>query len=72
MMTVLWDVDPLDWCCGSSSTVIEKVVKAVEEDDIILLHDASRSSVEAALGIIDALEKQGYEFVQKAVIIAIN
>ena len=63
MMTVLWDVDPLDWCCGSSSTVIEKVVKAVEEDDIILLHDASESSVEAALGIIDALEKQGYEFV---------
>ena len=54
---------PLDWCCGSSSTVIEKVVKAVEEDDIILLHDASESSVEAALGIIDALEKQGYEFV---------
>lgn len=40
-----------------------KVVKAVEEDDIILLHDASESSVEAALGIIDALEKQGYEFV---------
>lgn len=63
MMTVLWDVDPLDWCCGSSSTVIEKVVKAVEEDDIILLHDASESSVEAALGIIDALEKQVYEFV---------
>lgn len=63
MMTVLWDVDPLDWCCGSSSTVIEKVVKAVEDDDIILLHDASESSVEAALGIIDALEKQGYEFV---------
>ena len=63
MIPVLWDVDPLDWCCGSSSTVIEKVVKAVEEDDIILLHDASESSVEAALGIIDALEKQGYEFV---------
>ena len=65
MMTVLWDVDPLDWCCGSSSTVIEKVVKAVEEDDIILLHDASESSVEAALGIIDALEKQGYELIDQ-------
>ena len=35
----------------------------MQDGDIILLHDASESSVEAALGIIDALEKQGYEFV---------
>lgn len=63
MITVLWNVDPLDWCCGSSSAVLEKVVKAVEEDDIILLHDASKSSVEAAFGIIDTLKEQGYEFV---------
>ena len=35
----------------------------VEENDIILLHDASESSVKAAFKIIDALEEEGYVFV---------
>lgn len=63
MITVLWDVDPLDWCCGSSSNVVCKVIKSVKEGDIILLHDASKSSVEAALQIVDELTEKGYEFV---------
>lgn len=63
MITVLWDVDPLDWCCGSSTNVANKVEKSVKEGDIILLHDASKSSVEAALQIVDELTDKGYEFV---------
>lgn len=63
MITVLWDVDPLDWCCGSSTNVANKVEKSVKEGDIILLHDASKSSVEAALQIVDELTERGYEFV---------
>lgn len=63
MITVLWDVDPLDWCCGSSTNVANKVEKSVKEGDIILLHDASKSSVEAALQIVDELTEKGYEFV---------
>lgn len=63
MVVVLWNVDPLDWCSGSSSKIVEKVVKNVKENDIILLHDASASSVAAALKIIDELTEQGFEFV---------
>ncbi len=63
MVIVLWDVDPLDWCSGSCDKVVQKVVKNTKENDIILLHDASKSSVEAALAIIDRLQKEGYEFV---------
>lgn len=63
MITVLWDVDPLDWCCSSSGNVVQKVLKSVKENDIILLHDASKSSVEAALMIVDELTEKGYEFV---------
>ncbi len=33
------------------------------ENDIILLHDASESSVLAAFKIIDQLEREGYTFV---------
>ncbi len=63
MIEVLWDVDPKDWCTSNTDVVVKRVVKAVEEGDIILLHDASQSSVDAALQIVDELQKAGYVFV---------
>ena len=39
------------------------MIDKVGENDIILLHDASESSVNAALLIIDELQGEGYSFV---------
>lgn len=63
MIEVLWDIDPLDWNTHNAKAVADRVIGKVQENDIILLHDASASSVDAALQIIDVLEKEGYEFV---------
>ena len=63
MIEVLWDVDPLDWKTSNSDVIAKRVIDKVEEDDIILLHDASESSVKAAFKIIDELEREGYTFV---------
>ena len=63
MIPVLWDVDPLDWTTKNTALVEERILKNVQGGDIILLHDLYQSSVEAALGIIDRLKAQGYEFV---------
>ena len=63
MLKVLWDVDPLDWNTDYAATIVKRVLNNVEDGDIILLHDASQSSVDAALMIIDELQKQGYCFV---------
>ena len=63
MIEVLWDVDPLDWKTSNSDVITSRVVNKVEENDIILLHDASESSVKAAFKIIDELKKEGYTFV---------
>ena len=63
MVEVLWDIDPRDWATTSSDLVVQRVLNEVEENSIILLHDASRSSVQAAFTIIDTLQKQGYTFV---------
>lgn len=63
VMPVMWSVDPLDWTTGNVSEIVNKVVTDVDENDIILLHDCYGSSVDAALQIIDILQKEGYEFV---------
>jgi len=63
MIEVLWDVDPLDWNTDNTDAIVKRVLKCVEDGDIILLHDASQSSVDAALQIIDQLQKEGYLFV---------
>lgn len=63
MFPVLWNIDPLDWCSTNASGISARVLAKVKENAIILMHDEYASSVTAALQIVDALQKQGYEFV---------
>lgn len=63
MFIVLWDVDPLDWSIQNEDSVVNRVLADVEDGDIILLHDIFDTSVAAAFRIVDALQKEGYEFV---------
>ena len=58
-----WSVDPQDWATRDAETIEKEVLCHVRDGDVILLHDMSDSSVEAALVIIDALQEQGYRFV---------
>ncbi|MDE6312348.1 MAG: polysaccharide deacetylase family protein [Lachnospiraceae bacterium] len=63
MIVVLWDIDPLDWKCQNTDQIVKRVVPKAEENAIILLHDSYETSVEAALQIIDKLQKENFEFV---------
>ena len=63
MTTVLWSVDSLDWKLRNTNRVVKRVLKDVENGDIILMHDIFPTSVEAALEIVDTLTKRGYTFV---------
>lgn len=58
-----WSVDPRDWATKDAAAVERTVLKNVSDGDIVLLHDMSTSSVEAALTIIDALQKRNFEIV---------
>ena len=58
-----WSVDPKDWAIQDAASIERAVVEHVSDGDVILLHDMSDSSVNAALDIIDQLSAQGYEFV---------
>ena len=58
-----WSVDPKDWASHDAQVIEDAVVQTVRDGDIILLHDMSDSSVEAALSIVDELKEQGFTFV---------
>ena len=63
MQAVLWNIDTEDWKYKDKNRIVELVIKHAKDGGIILLHDIYKTSVEAALEIVDRLTEQGYEFV---------
>lgn len=58
-----WSVDPRDWASGDAAAIERAVLNKVNDGDVILLHDMSDSSVNAALDIVDDLTNRGFRFV---------
>ena len=58
-----WSVDPKDWAIHDPKAITSTVANSVKDGDVILLHDMSDSSVDAALAILDALQARGFRFV---------
>lgn len=60
---ILWSVDPRDWASRDAGAVLRTMAVETGNGDIILMHDMSESSVQAALRLVDQLQAEGYEFV---------
>ena len=58
-----WSVDPRDWNTRDVSAICTDVTDCVRDGDIILLHDMTDSSVDAALEIVDRLQAADFTFV---------
>ncbi len=58
-----WSVDPRDWATDDTAAIERSVLKNIHDGDIVLLHDMSSSSVQAALDIVDTLLEENYEIV---------
>lgn len=69
---LLWSVDPRDWAVHDAAAVEAAVISQVRDGDVILLHDLSDSSVDAALAIIDRLHEEGFQFVTASQLAAIR
>ncbi len=59
---IFWSVDPEDWRIHDANAVTSRILKKVGDGDIILMHDLSRSSVQAALAVVDRMQAEGYQF----------
>lgn len=69
---VKWSVDPRDWESRDTEKVVKAVLQDAKPNSIVLLHDIYPTSVEAALQIVDALQKEGYWFVTVEELLALN
>ena len=67
-----WSVDPRDWATSDTAAVERAVLKNVKDGDIVLLHDMTVSSVQAALDIVDVLKDKGYEIVTVSQLVKIR
>ncbi len=63
MSVILWSVDPRDWASQDSGKVLNTMAQNAGNGDVILMHDMWKSSVEAALALVDAMQAKGYCFV---------
>ncbi len=72
MEAILWNVDSLDWKIRNSKRITYRVINKVNDGSIILMHDIYKSSVNAALLIIDKLQEEGYEFVTVEELLNLN
>jgi len=60
---ILWSIDTLDWKHRNTQKTISSVMNNVKDGDIILMHDIHEPTKRAALYLIPALKKQGYQLV---------
>ena len=58
-----WTVDPRDWATRDTAAIETAVLENIKDGDIVLLHDMTTSSVNAALDIVDTLLEDGFELV---------
>lgn len=63
LTSVLWDIDSYDWKFRNTNKVYDYVLKRVKGNQIILMHDTYKTSVDAALRLVDTLKDNCYTFV---------
>ncbi len=63
MPILTWSVDSKDWATADAAAVEAAVLQKVQDGDIVLLHDMSASSVQAALDIVDVLMEADFQLV---------
>ena len=67
-----WSADTRDWETKNAAAVCSSILKSAGDGVIILLHDLYGTSVDGAIGAIQSLQKQGYEFVTVSELLSRN
>jgi len=69
---IKWSVDPRDWESRDGKKIVEAVLREIKPNSIVLLHDIYPASVDAALELVDRLQREGYWFVTVEELLRLN
>ena len=79
---IIWSVDSADWKLKARKTesqrrenvdaIVNNVLSAVKDGDIVLMHDLYENTLEAFCILADKLKAQGYEFVTVSELLELN
>ena len=64
LLSVMWNIDSLDWADPVPESIVERVLRTVDEEKrgIILFHDIHERTVKALPKILERLSAEGYRF----------
>ena len=60
---VLWTLDSGDWDHPQASSIYDKVIQQVQNQDILIFHDDNPETIKALKKLIPELKKEGFQFV---------
>lgn len=63
MLTVLWNIDTLDWKYKDASRVEKEIINGAANGNIILVHEIYKTTVEGVKAAVDKLIAKGVRFV---------
>ncbi len=63
LTNILWDLDSRDWKIKNTDKIYNYMLKKFKGNDIILMHDIYKTSVEAAIKLVDNLQEKCYSFI---------
>jgi len=71
-ITILWDVDPLDWKRPGAEVVASRIERETRPGSIILSHDIHPGTIQAMPETFDQLQKKGFKFVTVSELISMG
>ncbi|MEG1141691.1 MAG: polysaccharide deacetylase family protein [Clostridia bacterium] len=72
LTSILWTVDSKDWSYRNTDKTYNHVIKKIQGNDIILMHDIYETSIKTALKLVDELTNKGYKFITVSEYLAIK
>lgn len=63
MTAVQWDCDSIDWKNKSPDEIHRRIMKKLSPGSIVLFHLGKENTLKALPGLIEEMQKQGYEIV---------
>ena len=68
--TLYWSVDPQDWSHRCAQTTFERVMEAVHDGAIVLMHDMVESTAQAVEMLVPELISQGFQLLTASELLA--